>query len=506
MLNMISTGRPLRVALGAVALLMPLVLVPAHAPSALARDANNLGNFRITDSSGAREVRLQINKSMIIELPEDAKDILVSNPKIANAIVRSARRIFVIGTGVGSTNVFFFDGQGRQIANVDLVIERDLDGLNRTLRRLYPGNNIKAEGVGDNVVVSGAVNSSSAAKTVIELAERFLGQIGANDVAAATVGASVASGGGATSGNGTTSKVVNALTILGKDQVQIKVVVAEVDRTATKQLGVDLVGAAQFGEGQQIIMASTNAFSVTGQALSGTGGISYSTPFSRANGYSPTSVKAMEQVGLIRTLAEPSLTAISGEEATFLAGGEYPVPTSKDAQGNVTVSFKPFGVGLNFTPIVLSEGRISLRVKTEVSELNSSAGFSTNGLSVPGLNVRRAESTVELPSGGTIVLAGLIRDDMRKIVNGFPGLRRLPVLGSLFSSRDYVSNQTELLVIVTPYIVNSVSRREIALPTDGVVSPSDSEAALLNRLNKVYGARPLPSDAQYRGRHGFIYE
>ncbi len=491
--------RPLRAIIMAAALMAPLSFLGAglFESGAQAQTAKKSGatNLSITDSRGAREVRLQINKSMIVELPEDAKDILVSNPTIANAIVRSARRVFMIGTSVGSTNVFFFNGEGRQIATIDLVVERDLDGLNRTLRGLFPSNNVRAEGVGENVVMSGSVNSAGDAKTAVEVAERFLGQLNSTSVNSAQ------------SGNAMTgSKVVNALTILGKDQVQIRVTVAEVDRRAVKQLGVNMANAIQFGAGQRIIVGTNNAFGVAGQAV-GWNGLEFTPPFNRANGLLPNAqIQALEQVGIVRTLAEPSLTAISGEEASFLAGGEYPIPVSKDAQGNITVSYKPFGVGLSFTPVVLSEGRISLKVKSEVSELNSSQGFTNNNLTVPGLNVRRAESTVELPSGGTIVLAGLIRDDMRKVVNGFPGLRRLPILGALFSSQDFVTQQTELLVIVTPYIVNPVARREIKLPTDGFVNPGDMESALLTRLNKVYGGRPLPADARYRGQHGFIYE
>lgn len=494
---------------GVIAILC-LVLEPA-----LAATTRNgvvpFSNLRITDATGAREVHLQINKSLIVELPQDTKDILVANPNIANAIVRSARRVFMIGTGIGSTNIFFFDANGGQIAAIDLVVDRDLDGLNRMLKRLFPNTDIKAEGIGENVIVSGQVNSATDAKTAIEIAERFVGQLSSsaatNSTGSSNNGASTTSitiGSGQVGSGGT--RIINALTIMGKEQVQLHVVVAEMNRKIVKQLGVDLNGTWTFGP-STFTFNQVNPFilnsNLASSVASGANGVLALPGKLNTN----ITLKTLEQAGLVRTLAEPNLTAISGEQATFLAGGEFPVPVARDRDGNITLEYKQFGVGLSFIPVVLSEGRISIRAKTEVSEIDFNNGFTNNNTNIPGLQVRRAESTLEMPSGGTMVLAGMISDQTKKAVNGIPGLRKLPILGNLFSSQDFLSNQTELVIIVTPYIVNPVARSEVSLPTDGFVNASDPEALLLGRFNHVYGVRgqPAPTDRP-RGRFGFVYE
>jgi len=215
----------------------------------------------------------------------------------------------------------------------------------------------------------------------------------------------------------------------------------------------------------------------------------------------------MERVGVLRTLAEPTLTAITGESAKFLAGGEFPVPTGRDRDGNITIEFKPFGVGLGFTPVVLSGGRISMKVSTEVSELSSQGAVTLGTISIPALKVRRAETTVELPSGGSLVMAGLIQESLKQTINGFPGIKDVPILGSLFRSRDFQNSETELVVIVTPYIVKSVARDKLVRPDKGFEVASDMETIFMGQLHKIYGVRgrPLPRGA-YRGGVGFIIE
>jgi pilus assembly protein CpaC len=219
-------------------------------------------------------------------------------------------------------------------------------------------------------------------------------------------------------------------------------------------------------------------------------------------------LRALEQTGAVRTLAEPTLTAISGEVASFLAGGEFPVPTGRDQDGNITITFKPFGVALGFTPVVLSEGRISLHVKTEVSELTSEGSFSAGGLTIPALKVRRADTTLELPSGGSMVLGGMLQDSVRESIGAFPALGKLPVLGPLFRSRDFQRAETELVIIVTPYLVKPVARAALTTPDQGFAPASDAQALMLGNLNRVYGTTSNSPDAsyQYRGKIGFIYE
>jgi pilus assembly protein CpaC len=222
-------------------------------------------------------------------------------------------------------------------------------------------------------------------------------------------------------------------------------------------------------------------------------------------------LKALEQVGLVHMLAEPNLTAVSGETAKFLAGGEFPVPASRDRDGNVTVVFKQFGVGLSFTPVVLSPGRISIQLSSEVSELTNTGSFllngstSGNGLSIPALSVRRTETTVELPSGGSFAVAGLMQHNTKQVIDGFPGVKDLPVLGALFRSRDFADEQTELVVLVSAYLVEPTAESALSAPTDGFVAPTDPETLLLGRLNATYRKRDeQPVAAQASAPVGFV--
>jgi pilus assembly protein CpaC len=226
----------------------------------------------------------------------------------------------------------------------------------------------------------------------------------------------------------------------------------------------------------------------------------------------------MESAGVVRTLAEPNLTAISGESATFISGGEFPIPTGVTCQTTTagaigqcvqTVSFKKFGISLNFTPVVLSEGRISLRVMTEVSEVSSENALTggQGGTTIPSIKTRRAETTLEIPSGGSIAMAGLISEQTKQAVNGMPGVDQLPILGGLFRSQDFVKNETELMVIVTPYVVRAVAQKELSRPDDGFAPASDSQSALLARMSRIYGvaARAEPIGAT-QANFGFIID
>lgn len=429
--------------------------------------------------SGSRFLAIGIGKSSVVELPEDAKDVLVANPKIANAVVRSARRAYLIGVAAGQTNVIFFNGEGRQIAAYDIEVGRDSGGLRAALRKMMPSANINVDAVGDSVVVSGTVANAADAQKVVEAAARLV-----NDP----------------------TKVVNGLTINGKEQVLLKVTVAEVQRTVLKQLGLDLNGS-NIAIGNTVLnFNSDNPFTVQNQSISGS---NLSPTFKLPSGGTiNATLRAMEQSGVMRTLAEPNLTAISGESAKFLAGGEFPVPggQSCDQSGScqIQIQFKQFGVGLEFTPVVLSEGRISLKIGTEVSELSSEGAIKLVNITIPALKVRRASSTVELPSGGSLALGGLLQEQTKQNINGVPALMNLPILGPLFKSRDYQTGQTELVIIVTPYIVNPVARRDLSRPDDGFADPSDPQTVFLNQLNRTYGLRGTADARSNRGNYGFI--
>jgi pilus assembly protein CpaC len=272
-----------------------------------------------------------------------------------------------------------------------------------------------------------------------------------------------------------------------------------VRRDIIKQMGVDLGASMNYGTAV-VNFNNTNPFTALGQPLVSSNGFSAS---SVAKGL-PTvtaTIRAMESAGVIRTLAEPNLTAISGESATFIAGGEFPIPAgySCDPTTHVCttqITYKKFGISLNFTPVVLSEGRISLRVMTEVSELSNdnaitvSQAFSqgaANSITIPSIRTRRAETTLEIPSGGSMAMAGLIQQQTKQAINGMPGLDQVPILGSLFRSQDFVNNETELMVLVTPYVVRAVAQKELSRPDDGFAPASDSQSTLLARMNRIYG-------------------
>jgi pilus assembly protein CpaC len=414
-----------------------------------------------------RFLPLGVGKSVVIELPRDVKDVLVADPKIANAVIRSSQRAYIIGAAVGQTNVVFFDAAGQQVASYDIAIKRDLNGVRSALKQSLPG--VQIEGVGDSVVLTGSVTSPVEAQQAGDIAARLVG--GAD-------------------------KVVNSIVVKGRDQVMLKVQVAEVRRDIIKQMGVDLSASMNYGTAVVNFNNST-PFTALNAPLVSSNGLQASSIVKGLPTVTAT-MRAMESAGLVRTLAEPNLTAISGESATFISGGEFPIPTGVTCQTTAsgaigqcvqTVSFKKFGISLNFTPVVLSEGRISLRVMTEVSEISSENALQggAGGTTIPSIKTRRAETTLEIPSGGSMAMAGLIQQQTKQAVNGLPGVDSLPILGQLFRSQDYVNNETELMVMVTPYVVRAVAQKELSRPDDGFAPASDSQSALLGRMNRIYG-------------------
>jgi pilus assembly protein CpaC len=466
------------------AALTALVAAVAALPPALAQQSTVVRQQRPLTAGGAA-ITLGVGKSLPVELPRDARDVIVANPAIANAVVRSARRAFLIGVAVGQTNVFFLDAEGRQIAAYDIEVGRDLVGLRQTLRAALPNGDIEVRSVNDSVVVSGAVATPIEAQQAMDIAARLVGD---------------------------EKKVVNALVIRGRDQVHLKVTVSEVQRTAIKQLGVNLAAfdptstltgaTGNLGNAGGFVygLLTTGSYNATGTAPTTAGVVGTRV----GNNVFTSTLRAFEEHGLVRTLAEPTLTAISGEQAKFLAGGEFPVPTGRDLTGNVTIEFKPFGIGLAFTPIVLSEGRISLRVGVEVSEIDNQLTVQLQNVTVRGLRTRRADTTIELPSGGTMVMAGLLQEQTRQNISGTPGLLNMPILGALFRSRDYQRGQTELVVMVTPYIVRPTSANQLARPDDNLQDASDPAGILIGRLNRIYGSgQPAATRGRFNGPVGF---
>jgi len=466
----------------------------------------------------SRAVRIGKNKSLLVELPMELRDVMVSAPEIVDAVVQSSNRVHLIAKKIGQSNAFFFDANGEQVLTLEISVEQDTAVLDVLLQRLLPGSNIKSEILNDTVILTGSVRTPVDSNRASDIASRFI-------VAAPE------------SDERSKNKVVNLLGVEGEEQVMLRVVVAEVQRELLKQFGINLaadINAGNFTWG----LLTANALPLTAaaglgalpipgissaigdiaenscagttcfynQGSNGTFGNS-----GTVSGYSSSDVRvnkamrALERDGLVRTLAEPNLTAISGESAKFLAGGEYPIPV-KDSNGQTSVTYKEFGVGVAFTPTVLSEGRISLKIESEVSELSNAGAIVLDSTSIPALKKRQANSTVELPSGGSIALAGLISDDVRQNIDGFPGLKDVPILGTLFRSRDFIKRETELVIIVTPYLVKPIAAKDLARPLDGLSESSDRKANFMGHLNRIYGTENAAPVGDLKGDYGFIVE
>lgn len=437
----------------------------------------------VAAGSTAQLVNLPRGSSMAIDLPADARDVIVSNPAVAEAVLHSPRRITIIGLTPGETDAVFLDASGRSILSLRVRVDAGVSALQDTLSRTLPGVNVRAEAVNDSILLTGTVSSPGEADRVTQIARAFVSS---------------------------PEKVINMMTIEGSDQVTVRARVIEVQRTAVKQLGLD-VNAVLNTIGDGFTLSNVATFAVSGSQLGG-GQLTYQDSANDGEGVSST-LRAFERTGLVRILAEPNATSVSGENAEFLAGGEFPVPVGRDDRGNILIEFKPYGVRLAFRPIVLSGGRISLQLSTEVSELTTSGAFTLGGtgpnaLVIPALNVRRTSNTVELPSGGSLMIAGLLREDTRQNIDQLPGIGGLPVLGTLFRSRDYLSGETELVIIIEAFIVSPTSRDLMQTPADGLVVSGDLQTVLFGRLTEKYGV-PAPQAGQapgWQGPVGYVIE
>ena len=476
-----------RAGLAAFAALASLTAAPSGAQAATTPASIDTGGA----GPVSKRIVLPLDKAAIVELPRAATDVLVSQPAVVDAVVRSPRRVYLLGLTVGQTNAFFFDADGHQILNLEIRVERDMAALSDLIARLMPDTRITAEAVNDNIILRGTAQTSTEASNAIDVAGRFIGDA---------------------------QKVLSLVQVRQSDQVMLKVRIVEMQRQLIKQLGISQNGSVTLDNAAFTAM-SANALGVAG-GLSGSTAIT--NIGSQNRGDLDVSFEALESNGLVRILAEPNLTAVSGESARFLAGGEFPVPVGQSDNG-ITIEFKEFGVGLGFTPVVLDKGRISMKIQTEVSQVTSENSVivpgaltvdpntgqltTTGSLSIPGLSVRRANTTVELPSGGSLVMAGLLQQDMRQTIQGVPGLKDTPVLGQLFRSRDYSNGETELVIMVTPYLVNPTQESKLTDPAAGSVPASDLQTIVLGKLLATYGlAGAGVREKTLNGPLGFILD
>ncbi len=527
-----------------------LALAGVVAPSLASADQQHRSYLRVgeTGSGAARQITLGLNKSMIVELPREVREVMVSNPDKIDAVLQTSTRAYLIGKAAGEANIIFVDKDGRQVVSLEVTVERDLVGArDDLLNSLIRGANIRVQTVSGSVILTGTVQNPIDATRAGEIATQIIGV------------------------DRQTRRqprrrrpASNAERRPGRRRQQPVDIDAHCGRSAHQHAhrGGQGAGAAQGlrgGDGAQYPEAvrrrperadqlgqfrlcrterSSLPHQCRGQrrpcavleqrhrrhelpARSGLGNSPAGFPnldptVGNTSGFAgqwtagqsrvQSVLRALEQDGLLHTLAEPNLTAISGETANFLAGGEFPIPIAQQL-GTISVEFKKFGIGLAFTPVVMSEGRISLKVSTEVSELSNQGAVILSNIAIPALKVRRAETVVELPSGGSLVMAGLLSDQSKQALSGYPGLKNLPVLGTLFRSRDFLKNETELVVLVTPYVVKPVARSELAQPDDGFGWASDVNTDLIGQMNRVYGRHPERAPVgRFDGDVGFIVE
>lgn len=445
----------------------------------------NYIKIQASNSVVTRTVNLGKDKTMVLDLPRNARDILIGNPEIAEVVARSARKSYIIGKAFGSTNIIYFDARNHRIANLVINIEPDVAALANLFQTKMPDSRIQVEAINGNIVLSGRVRSAAQVGRAVAIAGKYINP-----------------GSVASKEQLDTKNVINMLTYNAREQVMLKVSIVEMQRNSVKQLGIDLAAVSSIGS-SIINFANNNPFTLGNSS----GGLTGS--FTPTTGSTPSVIKALESIGVVKTLAEPVLTAISGESANFLAGGEFPIPSGYDADTNtVTVDYKPFGVGLTFTPVVLDRGRISLKVNTEVSEITSEGSFTIGtNITLPSIKVRRATTTVELPTGGSLVLAGLIQESTKKTISGIPFFKDVPILGSLFRSVDFINNETELVIIATPYLVDPVAEMDLERPDNGFKIADDFQGTFMGQINAIYGngdASGSASNSSLAGNFGFV--
>ncbi|MDA8233123.1 MAG: type II and III secretion system protein family protein [Magnetospirillum sp.] len=455
-------------------------------------------NLRTADVPVGEPLGVAVNKSTELHLPAAARDVIVGNPDIADVVIRSPTELYVVGRAPGQTNIIFRDDAGRTIGRAEVDVHVDSEALADTLRQLMPDETaVKVSAIGDSIFLTGTARSDNAVATARAVARRFVKD---------------------------DANIVNLLRVANEQQVLLHVKVAEMKKTALKELGFSDSMMTPHGVPAPLggnLNVGPNSFATGNNVLGGAIGTMPSTttsalaltsinPYGALNitGIGPlaSTFTMLEQQGLVKTLVEPNLTAVSGETASMLAGGEFPIPVSA-VNGSLSIEFKQFGIGLNFTPVVVDSGRISLKLQTEVSAIDKTISIPVGqGVTVPGLTVRRASSVVEMPSGGAVMIAGLLQNDITQALAGLPGLMDVPVLGTLFRSSSFQHNESELVVIVSSYVVQPVNAPQMSLPTDGFAPSSDFDRYVLGRLQATYiHSRELPATpAQLQGPIGYI--
>jgi pilus assembly protein CpaC len=465
------------------AALVGLSLGLAVAPPAAA------DTLRVLSGGVSSSLQVPMNRAVVVESDQPFAELSIANPSIADISTLSDRTIYVLGKAPGRTTLTLLNAEGRLIANVEVHVAPDIAEFKERLRQILPGEPIEVRTANDGIVLSGTVSSIVSLDRALDLAERYAPE-----------------------------RVSNLMTVGGTQQVMLKVRFAEMQRSVRKSLSSSLaIGSTGGNVG---VDAGTGTLTDYGQSTSILGGTGYTSANEAqgalALGFNAGSLQfavlleALESKGVVRTLAEPNLTALSGQEATFLAGGEYPVPVS-DGQGGVTISYKPFGIELTFTPRVVDRDLINLELKAAVSGLDNTVTFNNGGFSVNAFRRRETTTTVEMRDGESFAIAGLLADDFQDLAGQVPWLGDIPVLGALFRSAEYERQQSELVIIVTPHLVSPVRGEALALPTDRIRPPTEADLFLLGRTasdprRPTRGAAGEVAKQDFSGSYGYVME
>ncbi|KGM49470.1 type II and III secretion system protein family protein [Pseudooceanicola atlanticus] len=468
----------LRAALLGLTLAIGSTAVPAQAE-----------RLTVVNRNSEQSLKVSINRAVVVESDVAFAELSIANPQIADISSLSDRSIYVLGKAPGITTLTLLDAEGRLISNVDVVVSADISEFKERLRQILPNEKIEVRTANDGIVLSGVVSSSQRLQRALDLAERYAPE-----------------------------RVSNLMSVGGVQQVMLKVRFAEMQRSVSKNLAASLAADGSALGGGLGISTGTGRYSNSGSQTSGIGG---TLPGSNTNsgatllGFNAGAVQvgilleALETKGVVRTLAEPNLTALSGQEAKFLAGGEYPVPVAQDG-GTVTVEFKPFGVELNFIPRVVDQDLINLELQAAVSAIDPNNGFELNAFRIDAFTRRETSTTVEMRDGDSFAIAGLLQDDFRDTKSQVPWLGDIPILGALFRSAEYQREQSELVIIVTAHLVTPTRGEALALPTDRVKPPSEKDLFLFGKVEKdqrkLKGAAGEVAKQDFKGSYGYVME
>ncbi len=445
----------------AVALLSAAAILPA-APTGFAQ------NFELVQPQEEREVDLVVGTGQLIRVDQEFSSLFVANPDVADIEVKSPRLMYLTGVGVGETTLFAVDDNDTVLMSTKIRVTHNLEALRSGIARVAPGQRVQVVTVDQSLVLTGEVGNADEATNVLQVANQFV-----DDPA----------------------RVVNRMTVAAPNQVNLAVRIAEVARNVDRQLGIRWSASSGFGNGGRIGV-------IGGGGTTGDGSYSIGVGLTRGSFSIDVLLQALSEEGLVTIMAEPNLTARSGEPARFLAGGEYPYAVVNDDEN--TIQFKDFGIGLSFTPTVMSNNQISLKVATEVSELD----FARDP-NMPSLNTRRAETTVDLASGQSFAIAGLMQNSSSQSAARMPGMGTIPVLGALFRSNAFKRGQSELVIIVTPVVVKPTTGRGISTPVDQFVPPNDFERIIMGRFQGSKKANQVQNRIGNRrliGQSGFVFE